>query len=114
MSGDLKWFGDKAKRTAHDGGAAGAAAAAEALLQRTLPKVPRESGELRDSGHVQTDGTQAAVIFDTPYAVRQHEDTSLRHHGGGQAKFLERTLHDDQPALLEALAAELRKALGGD
>ena len=109
-----KWYGDKAKRAIQAGGADGVTAAAEALLQRTLPKVPRESSELRDSGHVDAEGTQAAVIFDTPYAVRQHEDTTLRHHGGGQAKFLEHTLHEDQRTLLERVAAELRAALGGD
>ena len=116
MSSDTKWYGDKAKQAAQSGGADGVLAAAEALLKRTLPKVPKLSGDLADSGRVEVEGTQAAVIFDADHAVRQHEDTTLRHHDGGEAKFLESTLKDDQQALLELLADALKKAFaeGGD
>jgi len=35
------------------------------------------------------------VAYDTPYAVRQHEDTRLRHDAGRRAKWLERTADEE-------------------
>jgi len=68
---------------------------AEDILTATIPRTPIQDGPLRASGHVTdvSDGSQ--IAFSTPYAVRQHEDTSL-HHKEGEAKFLEKTFAERQ------------------
>ena len=35
----------------------------------------------------------AAVSYDTPYAIRQHEDLSYKHDAGRKAKYLEDPLN---------------------
>lgn len=68
-------------------------AAAEFLLTEANKHVPHDEGTLERSGSVSVnaDATRAAVSYDTPYAVRQHEDMELHHHGKGEAKWLENT-----------------------
>jgi len=66
---------------------------AERTRAVATPLTPLEYGDLRSSLTVQQASEQeskieAAVSSDLPYAVRQHEDLSLR-HDDGQAKFLE-------------------------
>lgn len=66
-------------------------------------------GQLRDSGRVEMrnvpGGFVAAVVFDTPYAKKQHEDRRLRHPHGGKAQYLA----DPQKALTPRLRAELAR-----
>ena len=69
-----------AKRTALGKGAA-------LLLARTIPDVPLQDGPLSDSGAIDVDDEAASVYFDTPYAVRQHEDMTLHHHDGRIRRF---------------------------
>ena len=66
--------------------------AAEKLLEWSKLLVPVDTGRLRRSGKVVRSGNQINVIYDTPYAARQHEDLTLNHPNGGQAKFLEQPL----------------------
>lgn len=44
------------------------------------------------------------LVVDQVYAQYQHEDLSLRHPGGGQAKYLEKPLYDEAPSYLQRLA----------
>jgi hypothetical protein len=53
---------------------------------------------------------RAVVSYDTPYAVRQHEDTRLRHLNGRRAKWLELTGREEAPTVKKFLADEIRKA----
>jgi hypothetical protein len=55
-------------------------------------------------------GADASVEFTAEHAVPVHERTDVR-HPIGEAKFLENALKEEQQALLEAIAAELRRAL---
>lgn len=73
--------------------------------------VPVDTGALKGSGYVappQVDGGRLVVEMGyggpaAQYAVRQHEDLSLNHPDGGQAKFLEQPLSAlDLPAALAA------------
>lgn len=64
---------------------------AEYVLAQAMQEVPHEDGDLQASGKVSTDpaNQRAAVSFDTPYAVRQHEEMSWKHDEGRKAKYLE-------------------------
>ena len=67
---------------------------AQFVLAEAIQIVPVEDHDLQSSGKVSTDPSQclAAVSFDTPYAVIQHEDMTFKHKSGRQAKYLEEPL----------------------
>jgi hypothetical protein len=67
--------------------------AVEAWLTDANEHVPHDEGTLERSGESSVDEGQlrGAVSYDTPYAVRQHEDLTLQHQGKGEPKWLENT-----------------------
>ncbi len=86
----------------------------EHVLKLARDRVPLEEGTLERSGRVSSDGTSTvAVSFDTPYAVRQHEDMSLRHDAGRQAKYLETAAADGAKTVAQLVRASVRRASGG-
>lgn len=88
-------------------------AGSEYLLSEANLSVPHEDGTLERSGQASNDGrTRAAVSYDTPYAVRQHEDMSLRHDGKGQAKWLENAMSRSAKTVGQIIATALRKGSG--
>lgn len=93
-------------------------AAAQHILDKSKDLVPVDTGQLRDSGHVEHDAGGAAMVYDAtspegfPYGVVQHEDLTLNHPNGGQAKFLEQPMHTEGEAAFALAAVALRKALG--
>lgn len=101
----LKWYGAEAKSAAREGTARGLMLGAEHVLEESNRIVPIEVGTpgLLSSGHpwppeqvgiVGGSGMQAAVTYDTPYAVVQHENLTYRHDAGHTAKYLENTIND--------------------
>lgn len=95
-------------------------AGAATLLQASKPLVPVDTGQMRDSGHVveEAPGVAAVVYTRTPdeggdfnVAALQHEDMTLNHPNGGQAKYLEDPMNADGPAVLAAMFEVLRTAL---
>lgn len=78
----------------------------EALLTEANRTVPIDDAILEGSGFVATDPKRlvSVVAYDTPYAVRQHEDTRLRHRSGRRAKWLERTFRERGRQFLKAAA----------
>lgn len=73
--------------------------ATEYLLETANRTAPIEEGTLIGSGTATVEQdpttTRGVVAYDTPYAVRQHEDTRLRHDAGRRAKWLERTADEE-------------------
>lgn len=85
--------------------------AAEHLLEQANRTVPIEEGTLERSAQVTTEAGRAVVSWDTPYAVRQHEDTRLRHDQGRRAKWAERTFAEESARVGDFIAERMRKAL---
>lgn len=83
----------------------------EHLLSEANKHVPHDDGTLERSGRASRDGKRGAVSYDTPYAVRQHEDMSLNHDGKGQAKWLEVTMGAERDAVGQIVATALREGL---
>ena len=83
----------------------------EYLLEEANRTAPIEEAVLIGSGSVHVDEANlvASVSYDTPYAVRQHEDTRLRHDPGRRAKWLELTFREQRPRILGWLADRMRK-----
>lgn len=121
----VRWERDlRRKVSAEIRGAAvrGVTDAAEELLTVAGDTVPHLLGTLERSGTVSVDEAKiaAAVSYDTPYAVRQHEDTSLNHPDPlhavdppisdprGRAKWLQLALQENAPRLRNKIAAAIR------
>lgn len=87
---------------------------AELILGEAIRIVPIEEGVLQDSGRTAVSGLTAAIGFGAgaaaPYAVRQHEDTTLRHDAGRQAKYLEQPLMAARATALRNIAKKMEKA----
>jgi hypothetical protein len=83
------------------------------LLGKAVQLAPVDTGDLRGSGAVDIDenSNTATVSFNTPYAVRQHEELEYRHPQGGQAKYLEQPFKENADKYIKHLAASVRKAV---
>ena len=104
---------DRARGALRKGGAAGIRKALDCLLARSLEEVPRDTGALACSGHVEiTDDCSGRVVYDAEYAIQQHERTDFAHPQGGKAKYLEDPAEDSgtRSQMLEALGNELKQA----
>ena len=86
--------------------------AVEHLLTEANKRVPHDEGTLERSGSASTEGRRGAVSYDTPYAVRQHEDLDQRHDGKGEAKWLESTMGTEADTLGRIVAAVMRNRIG--
>lgn len=94
----LKWNGPKVKENEREGARQGLIRWAEEVLTRSIPECPLgpSGGTLRDSGHVWAPGEnglgdlESGVTYNTPYAVKQHEELEYHHTTPGtKAKYLE-------------------------
>lgn len=97
----------------HKGAVRGLALAGEHLLGEARKRVPIEEHILEESGAASVDeqNLRGAVSFDTPYAVRQHEDMHLRHDEGREAKYLENAFNAEQDAVAQIIAQAIKGEL---
>lgn len=104
---------DQAKTAARKAATAGLTAAAVFYRGEANKTIPIEEGTLQRSGGFDVDAakTEAVVYWDTPYAVRQHEDTTLRHDPGRRAKWAELTLAEQNRAIMGLIADGFRRGL---
>jgi len=85
------------------------------LLRKANQTVPIEEHVLEESGHVipaTPERTIAGVGYGgeaSAYALRQHEDTTLRHDPGREAKWLEKTFKSDGKRVLEWVGDRIRR-----
>lgn len=88
---------------------------AEHILGESTKLVPIEEGTLSSSGKTSAEmqgGTAvAAVSYDTPYAVRQHEELDYRHDAGRQAKYLEGPMGAEAKTVAKIYRQAAREAL---
>ncbi|MGW4467471.1 minor capsid protein [Micromonospora sp. NPDC004704] len=112
---ELTWDDDKVLAALSEATMDGLELAAEHLLQVSSGLVPHEEGDLERSGEVSRDDSQdaVAVSYDRPYAVRQHEDMTLRHDDGRRAKYLEEPMTTERDTMLALIAKAAGKPLGG-
>ena len=114
ISGKIKWTPGAALKAGRNSAIAikGLRQGGEVVLERSNRYVPLEEGTLERSGRVTDDGEKSvAVSYDTPYAVKQHEDLSLRHPNGRSAKYLERALAESRSEITALIAKAIRKGL---
>lgn len=112
MPASMSWNGDQIEALIADGFVDGLLDAAEFLLEESRKIVPIEEGTLERSGAATLDrqAEEAAVSFDTQYAVPQHEHLDWEHDPGRQAKYLEQPYSEHQDTMLDIIAASTRRA----
>jgi hypothetical protein len=108
---ELTWDGDAAGKKIRAATVRGLGLWSENLLTESNAIVPLDEATLQRSGVASVDDTalSAAVSYDTKYAVRQHEDMTLRHPGGRQAKYLEKPFIETKPLAAKIIANQIRK-----
>ncbi|MDQ0949332.1 hypothetical protein QFZ24_003255 [Streptomyces phaeochromogenes] len=111
----LNFNGAAAMRGTRAGAVRGLRIAAEHVLTESRKVVPIEEATLERSGVATVDESQltAAVSYDTPYAIRQHEELNYRHDPGRTAKYLEHPLTEQADNVAAIIAAQLRRSLRG-
>lgn len=100
--------------------AAGLYQEAELVMTEAKKQVPVDTGTLKNSGHVQRpviSGDEISVTLGfggaaSDYALIQHEDLSLKHPHGGNAKYLERPFLASLNGLTTRLATRFWQRLG--
>lgn len=110
-----------AAERARAGGRRGLGLGAQQVLNVSNSQVPHEEGDLeRDGAWSVADGDElrAAVAYgrrdDTKdYAVVQHEDMSLNHDPGRNAKYLENAINSERPIVAQLIAQAARAAYEG-
>lgn len=107
---DVHWDNEKALRVSREGGAEAVFRGSDYLLARANETVPYLEGILQASGHVSVDkeALVGVVSYDTPYAIKQHEDTTLRHTGKRRALWLRLTMQERVHDILEIMARSMR------
>lgn len=112
-SAQVRWRGQFASAAVRLAATSGLRKAAEFISGESAKEVPIQEGTLSRSRRVTVDGGRmmATISYDTPYAVRQHEDMSLSHPGGRKAKYLEDPLLRNREKVREFLAQTIRGAL---
>lgn len=94
---------------------------AEVVMENSKNRTPHASGNLRDTSTaapIEPVTTKNSVYVEAgydikiaPYARAVHEITSAK-HPIGEAKFLENAIHEEEPHIAKAVAADLRSRLG--
>lgn len=109
----LRFDASAVRRELRQAAARGLILGAEHVLGISNDRVPLDEGMLQHSGTATVDegDLTAMVSYDTPYAVRQHEEMDYQHAPGREAKYLEHSLNAERAVVLALVAAELRRAL---
>lgn len=105
-----EWNGGRLTTAMTASGRRGVLRAGERLRALSVPLAPKDQGPLRESATVKgVPGEEPAayVVFDTPYAAKQHEELDYR-HTDGQAKYLEEPLNDHARELQGIIAQEIK------
>lgn len=110
---ELTWNGARVERKLRAAAVTGLGQWAELVLTDARTQVPLDEATLERSGvtSVDADELAAAVSFDTPYAVEQHENMQFTHAPGRKAKYLEDPWNASAEVAADLLAAHFRRAL---
>lgn len=114
MGGLLRKFADL-EGEARKGAERGLFALGNNIMTEAKQRTPVDMGILRASGYVEArqDGMVELGFGGAAgaYAVKQHEDLSLNHPGGGQAKFLESAVDDARPSAAAFVGKFVKEAM---
>lgn len=93
MSLRMTWDGSKVLNEVSKKTERAVRAAANYVLDESRKQVPIDTGALSRSGAVSSEGNIAVVSYDTPYAIRWHEQQA-NFQRGRKNKYLEDPIND--------------------
>lgn len=98
---------------------------AQDIIEDSQRLIPRDTGAMASSDYIEDNGSHITFGYNgegiqnpktgqsvSEYIIQQHEDTSLNHPNGGEAKFLEKAIdYQIQAEAQETVADELLNVL---
>lgn len=109
----------KANSDMREGAGEGLQIAGRNTLNVSNKQVPFEEGDLSRDGGMSLDEAELRLALsygrsaDTKdYAVVQHEDMSLKHDAGRNAKFLENAMNSTREQSLQIIGASVKRKMG--
>jgi len=113
MSTTMKWHGDEVIKKIHEAQVKALRDSVEHLLTEANKTNPYREGTLERSGSTDVDegAMQASVYYDTPYAIRVHEEPGLNYTDPkARWKWLEMTVKEQTDKVLEYIKRSLEEA----
>jgi len=105
---NAKWFGDDVKKKIMSAQEKAITLGLEFVKQESIKLVPKDTGLLEKSAGVKLVRDELGkhtgyVYYDTPYAIKQHEELGYQHAEGRIAKYLELPLQQHSKTALEIM-----------
>ena len=113
MSVFMRWYGDDVKKKIQEAQVRALRDSVEYLLTEANKTNPYREGTLERSGSTDVDeiAMQASVYYDTPYAIRVHEEPGLRYTDPkARWKWLELTVNEQADRVVEYIRRYLEEA----
>jgi hypothetical protein len=111
---NVNWFGDDVRKKVLTAQEKAVTLGLEFIKQESIKVVPKDTGMLEKSAGVklvnEDNKTTGYVYYDTPYAIKQHEELGYRHAEGRIAKYLELPLQQNSKNALEIM----KRVMKGD
>jgi hypothetical protein len=111
VSTNIEWNGNAVISATEAAMEAGLHDGAEFILEESNRICPIEEAVLIRSGTTAAQGNQAAIGYNTKYAIPQHEHTEWAHDAGRSAKYLEKTVVNNGAEALAVVADRIRRSL---
>lgn len=89
----------------------GLASAGEFVRAEAVQQTPIDTGALQASAKVTREGDDVIISFNTPYALKQHEELGYNHPNGGKAKYLEDPLNASVQEIENIIAERVDRKL---
>ena len=113
MSTTMKWHGDEVIKKIHEAQVKALRDSVEHLLTEANKTNPYREGTLERSGSTDVDEIemQASVYYDTPYAIKVHEEPGLNYTDPkARWKWLEMTVKEQTDKVIEYIKKCLEDA----
>lgn len=107
----IRWFDQSVRKAYREAAASALDDAAAFVLDESSKIAPINEGTLINSSSYVVDRSNliAAIGYNTPYAIIQHERTDFVHKNGRQAKYLEKPLRENAERVKLFIRNRLKK-----
>lgn len=107
----VKWNDSKAIKLMNEALTSGIKDACEYILQESNKIAPIDEGTLIRSGNIDVESSpkpKGCIYYDTPYAIRLHENPQYSFQNNREGKYLEKTVKDERKAVQRFLSQRLK------
>lgn len=113
---NVNWFGDDVKKKVMSAQEKAVTLGLEFIKQESIKVAPKDTGLMEKSAGVKLVKDEMGkhtgyVYYDTPYAIKQHEELGYRHAEGRIAKYLELPLQQNSKTALEIMQRVMKREI---